>query len=458
MGSETGIWADKHAAPIALGELDLSLVEDRLSDFLDRYGVATVIGRELAAVVGEGAGKERLARLMAACGFADQPEAFIRTVLDQLSLASPASVATVRFGDITLPRELLLVFLEEMMPGSGFVSIRNLEHYEALCNLKVPADERDAVERVIHEYPVRLSHHILRLVRLSEGTGYQYLPFADELSAEGQVHTWIGQFHQGVLEQMYDNRVIFVLHMSCPVYCRFCFRKHKETREQAPPTVEDVDKALAYLAGNDHVREVVLTGGEPLMNRKTVEQAMINLRRPRLSRGLLARWILLVVVVGCENGSGATDDRGTRHRGHSTAASATTAVRAKDTRTGAIPHLSNDQRCVGGKKLVAIGSDQERLTICWHDNAVSRIDRDRPANGAEADLAGYRHITNNVCQLGDRPGLRGVDLDGADASSSICIGKSALSRPRRRRHDPDTDNRCCSEDATHGKYPSVYPC
>ena len=38
------------------------------------------------------------------------------------------------------------------------------------------------------------------------------------LSEEGQVHTWIGQFHQGVVEQMYENRVILVLHMSCPVF------------------------------------------------------------------------------------------------------------------------------------------------------------------------------------------------------------------------------------------------
>jgi sulfatase maturation enzyme AslB (radical SAM superfamily) len=52
----------------------------------------------------------------------------------------------------------------------------------------------------------------------------------------GHTNTWIGQFHQGLLEQMYQNRVIFLLNMSCPVYCRFCFRKHKESRNEANPT------------------------------------------------------------------------------------------------------------------------------------------------------------------------------------------------------------------------------
>jgi hypothetical protein len=57
-----------------------------------------------------------------------------------------------------------------------------------------------------------------------------------------------------VVEQMYDNRVILVLHMSCPVYCRFCFRKHKECREQPPPTLENVDAALDYLGRAERVR------------------------------------------------------------------------------------------------------------------------------------------------------------------------------------------------------------
>jgi len=279
MDSETGIWTGRQDTPISQGELDISLVEDRLVEFFEAYGEEIVVERQLAEILGEGTGEDRLERLIAACGFKGRCEAFIRTVLDELSRTSPRAVADIRLGEIALPQKLLLLFLEELLPGSGFVNIRDLEQYEALCNFTVPDDERDSIRRVLREYPVRLSHHTLRQVRLSEGVGYQYLPFADELSEEGLVHTWVGRFHQGVIEQMYDNRLIMVLHMSCPVYCRFCFRKHKECREQPPPSVEDIDAALEYIAGNDHVREVVLTGGEPLMNRKTVEQAIYGLAR-----------------------------------------------------------------------------------------------------------------------------------------------------------------------------------
>jgi len=279
MDTETGIWTGRHETPISQGEIDISLVEDRLIDFLDRYGEQIVVGPQLAGVLGGGDGEERLANLIGACGFEGAVETFIRTILDELSRTSPRAVAKLCLNGVALPRELLLLFLEELLPGTGFVNVRDLEQYEALCNITVPDEERERISRVLREYPVRLSHHTLRQIRLSDGIGYQYLPFTDELSEEGQVHTWIGQFHQGVVEQMYDNRVIMVLHMSCPVYCRFCFRKHKECREQPPPSVADIDTALEYIASNDHIREVVLTGGEPLMNRKTVEQAIYGLAR-----------------------------------------------------------------------------------------------------------------------------------------------------------------------------------
>jgi lysine 2,3-aminomutase len=100
------------------------------------------------------------------------------------------------------------------------------------------------MQEVIDTYPVRLSMHTIRQMRVSRGVAYQYLPFVEELDSVGHTNTWIGQFHQGLLEQMYQNRVIFLLNMSCPVYCRFCFRKHKESRNQANPTISDVKRPL----------------------------------------------------------------------------------------------------------------------------------------------------------------------------------------------------------------------
>jgi L-lysine 2,3-aminomutase len=65
--------------------------------------------------------------------------------------------------------------------------------------------------------------------------------------------------------------------MSCPVYCRFCFRKHKESRNMANPTVADVRQAVAHVAASPAIKEVVITGGDPFLNRANMAAAIDGL-------------------------------------------------------------------------------------------------------------------------------------------------------------------------------------
>ena len=149
---------------------------------------------------------------------------------------------------IELPHLLLMAIMEVVLPGNRFISIRATDQLETLTNTRLDDADRADMQQVLDTYPVRLSMHTIRQMRVSGNVAYQYLPFVEELDSVGHTNTWIGQFHQGLLEQMYANRVIFLLNMSCPVYCRFCFRKHKESRNETNPTVADVRKAV------DHVR------------------------------------------------------------------------------------------------------------------------------------------------------------------------------------------------------------
>ena len=124
---------------------------------------------------------------------------------------------------------------------------------------------------------MRLSMHTIRQMRVSRDVAYQYLPFVEELDSVGHTNTWIGQFHQGLLEQMYENRVIFLLNMSCPVYCRFCFRKHKESRNEANPSVAEVNRAVEHVRNSPGIKEIVMTGGDAFMNRKNMTAAIDGL-------------------------------------------------------------------------------------------------------------------------------------------------------------------------------------
>ncbi|WP_444957460.1 KamA family radical SAM protein [Microbulbifer sp. ZKSA002] len=68
----------------------------------------------------------------------------------------------------------------------------------------------------------------------------------------------------------YPDRVIFLVTSVCPVYCRHCTRKFHTTTvgpesyfEQGEATSWDED--IAYIESHPQIRDVLLTGGDPLM-------------------------------------------------------------------------------------------------------------------------------------------------------------------------------------------------
>ena len=64
----------------------------------------------------------------------------------------------------------------------------------------------------------------------------------------------------------YPDRVLLLPTHACASYCRFCFR-----RETVGPggagmlSAEDLDAAMTYIAGDQAIWEVILTGGDPLV-------------------------------------------------------------------------------------------------------------------------------------------------------------------------------------------------
>ncbi|WP_413575926.1 KamA family radical SAM protein [Bdellovibrio sp. HCB290] len=62
----------------------------------------------------------------------------------------------------------------------------------------------------------------------------------------------------------YSDRVLFLITDICSVYCRFCTRKHFTGQEQAFIRNEEYEKAIQYIKSHPGIREVILSGGDPL--------------------------------------------------------------------------------------------------------------------------------------------------------------------------------------------------
>ncbi|OFZ19268.1 MAG: lysine 2,3-aminomutase [Bdellovibrionales bacterium GWB1_55_8] len=64
----------------------------------------------------------------------------------------------------------------------------------------------------------------------------------------------------------YPDRVLFYTTHNCPVYCRHCTRKRKVADPSSSAANKQLEDGLAYIEQHKEVRDVVISGGDPLSN------------------------------------------------------------------------------------------------------------------------------------------------------------------------------------------------
>ncbi|HXW60268.1 MAG TPA: lysine 2,3-aminomutase [Myxococcota bacterium] len=62
----------------------------------------------------------------------------------------------------------------------------------------------------------------------------------------------------------YPDRVLFYTTHNCPVYCRHCTRKRKVADPTTATAKEQMEVALDYIARTPSIRDIVISGGDPL--------------------------------------------------------------------------------------------------------------------------------------------------------------------------------------------------
>ncbi len=76
----------------------------------------------------------------------------------------------------------------------------------------------------------------------------------------------------------YPDRALLLVTDTCSVYCRYCTRKHFTATDQAFIKSSQYDQALSYLKSQRSIREVILSGGDPLtLNDDQLERVVSDL-------------------------------------------------------------------------------------------------------------------------------------------------------------------------------------
>jgi lysine 2,3-aminomutase len=135
----------------------------------------------------------------------------------------------------------------------------------------VPREAAPALEDVARRYAIAVTPAVAALMEggPDDPIARQYLPDAAELATalhEIEDPTADAPFTpvRGVVHR-YPDRALLKPLLACPVYCRFCFRREVVGPDGGLLTEAELEAAIAWLAATPAIREVILTGGDPLM-------------------------------------------------------------------------------------------------------------------------------------------------------------------------------------------------
>ena len=136
----------------------------------------------------------------------------------------------------------------------------------------LPADRVAALDAVVDTLPVGVSADLLAATvpgDAADPIARQFLPDLRELTiAPEELADPIGdEVHAPVkgIVHRYPDRVLLKPLLTCPVYCRFCFRREAVGPGSDALTATELAQALDYIRARPEIWEVILTGGDPLM-------------------------------------------------------------------------------------------------------------------------------------------------------------------------------------------------
>jgi lysine 2,3-aminomutase len=150
-------------------------------------------------------------------------------------------------------------------------AITTVEQLEAA--LPLTDEEREGTRRAVAEgFPLSITPHYLSRIDRDDPADpvrRQCVPRADEArEVPGDLRDPLGEeAHEAApgLVQRYPDRALLLATDRCGVYCRFCTRSRMVGDGGGTIREERLEGALAYLRAHPEVRDVIVSGGDPLV-------------------------------------------------------------------------------------------------------------------------------------------------------------------------------------------------
>ncbi len=152
-------------------------------------------------------------------------------------------------------------------------AIRSLEKFEYLTGIKFDEQERIKLKAVFDKFPLSITPYYLSLINTdnfrSDPVFKQSFGRVEELiTLESEHRDPLSEDEDSPVRGIthrYPDRVLFHVSNICSIYCRHCTRKRKVGDIDFIPSKEQLSEGIEYIRRTPQVRDVLLSGGDPLM-------------------------------------------------------------------------------------------------------------------------------------------------------------------------------------------------
>jgi lysine 2,3-aminomutase len=152
-------------------------------------------------------------------------------------------------------------------------SIQRVETFEQLLGISLEEKERKKINLTLKRFPLSVTPYYLSLI---DSTDYQNDPvFRQAFPSPAELEIGKKDMCDPLAEDKdspapgithrYPDRVLLHVSNVCSMYCRHCTRKRKVGDVDSIPDQNQIREGLEYIRKNPVVRDVLLSGGDPLM-------------------------------------------------------------------------------------------------------------------------------------------------------------------------------------------------
>lgn len=139
--------------------------------------------------------------------------------------------------------------------------------------------DRRVAERLDKFFQARINPYYLSLIRYpGDPIWLQCVPDETELNDIDAPEDPLGEDSMSPVPNIthrYPDRVLFLTTSQCGMYCRFCTRKRK-VGNSSKISMRGLEAAFKYIEEHTEIRDVILSGGDPLMLTDTMLEKILQ--------------------------------------------------------------------------------------------------------------------------------------------------------------------------------------